>query len=214
MLRLLESKRPIRKTTEPQGSPRVSAFDVLGAIIGQPDSHSRVIFHRLRDAHPEIATICSHAKFQGKRATPVVEVRNLPLFAALLPSAAAAFRKELLEFAPEAADEFLDAGAILRERGCSQEQTSRLAPELGKDMWLVASSEGREITTADMQFGPEIRAVKQYHRVTDAKLIHDVFDSFRKRPLWQRVAADDAVTIQRHQLLADRGRGRKKQRIA
>ena len=127
------------------------------------------MFHRLRDAHPEIATICSHAKFPGKRATPVIEVRNLPLFAALLPSAAAAFRKELLEFAPEAANEFLDAEAILRERGCSQEQTSRLAPELGKDLLLVATSEGRLPPTEDKQFGPELRQVRQYHRLS---LIH------------------------------------------
>ena len=207
MLRLIESKRSIRKIADP---PRLAVYDVLGAITGQPDSHSRVIFQRLRDAHPEVAIVCRHAKMPGNRPTPVVEVRDVALLLALLPSAASAFRKELLEIAPE--DELLDAEAILRERGCSQEQVSRMSGELGKDLLLVAKSEGRKIPTADKQFGVEIRTVKQYHRGADAKLIDDVLESFRQRPLWQKIMANDPTTSQRQQLLAEHGRGRKKQR--
>ena len=133
----------------------------------------------------------------------------------MLPGrAASAFRQELLKIAPESADDLLDADAILRERGCSQEQISRLAGEFGKDIWLVASSEGRDIPTKDQQFGTEIRDVKQYRRMADAKLIDDVLASFRQRPLWHRVVANDPTTLQRQQLLAEQGRGRKKQRIA
>lgn len=212
MLRLLENKRSIRKTADPL---RLSVYDVLGAIIGKSDNHSRVMYQRLREAHPEVAMVCCHAKMPGNRPTPVVEVRDVALLVALLPSAASAFRKELLEIAPESADELLDAEAILRERGCSQEQTARLAGELGKDIWLVASSEGRDIPTADRQFGVETRAVKQYHRIADAKLIDDTLQSFRQRPLWQRVMANDPTTLRRQELLQEHGRGRrKKQRIA
>ena len=209
MLRLLESKRSIRKIADP---PRLAVYDVLGAITGQPDSHSRVIFQRLRDAHPEVAMVCRHAKMPGNRPTPVVEARDVALLLALLPSAASAFRKELLEIAPE--EELLDAAAILSEKGCSQEQIGRLAAELGKDLWLVAKSEARMVPTVAMQFGPETREIKQYSRVADAKLIDDVFQSFRQRPLFKRAAADDPTTLQRQQLLAEHGRGRKKQRTA
>ena len=211
MLRLLESKRSIRKLADPS---RLSVYDALSAITGQPNSHSRVMFQRLREAHPEIAMICCYAKFPGGRggATPVLKVGDVALFLALLPSAASAFRKELLEIAPE--DELLDAEAILREKGCSQEQIGRMASELGKDLLLVARSEGRLPPTEDKQFGPELRQVRQYHRLADARFIHDVFQAFQERPLWQRVAANDPTTLQRQQLLAEHGRGRKKQRTA
>ena len=61
-------------------------------------------------------------------------------------------------------------------------------------------------------FGSETREIKQNRRVADAKLIQDVFHSFRERPLWQRVAADDQTTIQRQKLLMGQGRGRKRRR--
>ena len=157
--------------------------------------------------------VCLHAKMPGNRPTPVVEVRDVALLLALLPSAASAFRKELLEIAPE--DELLDAEAILRERGCNQEQVSRMSGELGKDLLLVAKSEGRQPSTEDKQFGTEVRAVRQYRRLADAKLIDDVLQSFRERPLWERAVANDTVTAQRQQLLEEQGRGRrKKQRTA
>ena len=147
---------------------------------------------------------------RGQRDTPVADTRTIALFIALLPGrAASAFRKELLEN-PGCADEYLDAEAILRERGCTQEQLGRLAGEFGKDLWLVARSEARQIPTKEKQFGPETREIKQYRRVADAKLIEDVFQSFRDRPLWQRVAVDDPVTAQRQQLLEEHGRGRKR----
>jgi hypothetical protein len=175
-------------------------------------SHTR---KRLEDAFPEVGSLFTKFKFpgRGQRDTPVADTRNIAFFIAMLPGrAASAFRKELLEIAPE--DELLDAEAILRERGCNQEQIDRMAGELGKDIWLVANREGRTITTADKQFGVETRAVKQYHRNADAKLIDDVLESFRQRPLWQKVMANDPTTLQRQQLLAEHGRGRKKQRIA
>jgi hypothetical protein len=213
MLSLLESKRSIRKM--PSNPAMISMYDALGAITGYTDNHSRVMFQRLRDAHPEIATVCRHEKFPGQRATPVVEIRNIAMILALLPSAASQFRKELLDIAPESPEELLDAAAILSERGCSQEQIGRLAGELGKDLWLVAKSEARMVPTVAMHFGPETREIKQYSRVADAKLIDDVFQSFRQRPLFKRAAADDPTTLQRQQLLAEQGRGRsKKQRTA
>ena len=212
MLRLLESKRSIRKMGNPT---RISVYDALSAITGYKDNHSRVMFQRLRDAHPQITTVCCHEKFPGQGATPVVEVRNIVMLLALLPSAASLFRVELLEVAPSSLQEFMDAEAVLRERGCNQKQIARLAGELGKDLLLVTRSEEQQPPTCEKQFGPETREIRQYHRVADAKLIDDVFESFRKRPLWQSVTANDPITLHRQQLLAEQGRGRsKKQRIA
>ena len=216
MLQLLQSRRPIRKTAE--NPPRISVYDVFGSLTGYTPNNCVNLWQRLTDQFPDATTVCSKFKFpgRGQRDTPVADTRTIALFIAMLPGrAASAFRKELLEIAPESADEFLDAETILRERGCSQEQICRMAGELGRDMWLVANSEGQEIPTADKQFGPEVRAVKQYHRIADAKLIDDTLHSFRQRPLWQRVVADDPTTLRRQELLQEHGRGRcKKQRIA
>jgi hypothetical protein len=213
MLQLLESRRPIRKTAG--SSPRVSIIDVVASVTGFSSNVASNTTQRLKEAHPEITSDWCSFKFpgRGQHDTAVADTRNIALVIAMLPGrAASAFRKELLEIAPE--DELLDAEAILRERGCNQEQIDRMAGELGKDIWLVANREGRTITTADKQFGVETRAVKQYHRNADAKLIDDVLESFRQRPLWQKVMANDPTTLQRQQLLAEHGRGRKKQRIA
>ena len=166
---------------------------------------------RLKEAFPEVGSLLSSHRFpgRGQRDTPVADIRAITLIIAMLPGKMASkFRRELLQN-PECSNEYLDAEAILRERGCNKEQTSRLAGELGKDLWLVAKSEAREIPTTDKQFGLETRAVKQYHRLADAKLIDDVVESFRKRPLWHSVAGEDPKTLQRQHLLAEQGRGRK-----
>jgi len=108
--------------------------------------------------------------------------------------------------------EFLDAETILRDRGCTPPQIGRLSGELGRDLLLVARGESHEPDTIDAHFGPEMRQVRQYSRVADAKLIDDVVESFRKRPVWRHVMENDPTTRQRQQLLAEEGRGRKRRR--
>ena len=210
MLKLLESK--CGKIPAVPGSPtQISVYDALGGLVEYTRHHS-MLLGRLCHHHPDLRLACSRFKFpgQGQRDTPVADVRVIAVMVAILPGKAAAkFRKELLE-CPEAADEFLDAAAILQERGCTQAQINHLAGELGKDLWLVAQSEARQVPTSKKRFGPETSEIKQYRRVADAKLVQDVFQSFRQRPLWQRVAADDQTSIQRQQLLAEQGRGRKR----
>ncbi len=214
-MQLLETRRAIRRMDDPM---RVSVIDVVGAVTGYPQEQSSGMFRGLLDAYTELSAFSTYAKFpgRGQRETPVADTRTIALFIAMLPGKRASkFRKELLGIAPESAQELLDAEAILRERGCGQEQIARLAGELGKDLLLVARSEGQQPPTMDRQFGPELRQIRQYHRFADARLIDDVFQSFRERPLYKRVATEDPVTLQRQQLLAEQGRGRaKKQRTA
>ncbi len=204
-----DSVQQVRKTAE--SPPRVSVYDVLGVVTGCTSDRYSLIFSRLCEQFPEVRSFCSNFKFpgRGQRDTPVVDTRAIAIILATLGRAASQFRKEILEN-PGCADEFLDAEAILRERGCNQEQICRLAGEFGKDLFLVARSESREIPTMEKQFGPETREIKQYRRLADARFIDDVFRSFRQRPLYKRVAADDPVTMQRQQLLAEHGRGRKR----
>ena len=121
------------------------------------------------------------------------------------------FRRELVEN-PSWADEFLDAETILRDRGCTPPQIGRLSGELGRDLLLVARGESREPETIDAHFGTELQQVRQYSRVADAKLIDDVVESFRKRPIWRQVMEDAPTTRQRQQLLTEEGRGRKRLR--
>ena len=211
MLKLLESKCNIRVV--PSNPTQISVHDALRGLAEYSRNQS-VLLDRIYQQHPDLKLACSRFKFpgQGQRDTPVADVRIIAVMVAILPGRAAArFRKELAEH-PDAADEFLDAAAILQERGCTQEQISHLAGEFGKDLWLVAKNEAREIPTAEARFGSETREIKQYRRVADAKLIQDVFQSFRERSLWHRAGVDDYATTQRQELLAEQGRGRKRRR--
>jgi hypothetical protein len=107
-------------------------------------------------------------------------------------------------------DEYVDAAGILRERAYTEEQIPRLAGELGKDLKMVASSEGREAQGSEQEFGSDRRQVGLYHRVRDASLIENVLATFRERPLHARVmnGLPDPTALRRANLLSTRGRGR------
>jgi len=81
----------IRKTDEtPQ---RVSAYDVINIVTASEQAY--VIFHRLKEEHPEVLSIFTNFQFegQGQRPTPVVDARGLVTLLNLLPGhKAAAFR--------------------------------------------------------------------------------------------------------------------------
>ena len=198
---------PFRKTTLP---PRVSVYDVIGAVTGYRSETRNVLFQRIRRHLPELA--CTFVKFpgRGQRATPVVDNTTLLRIIAAIPgTAASTFRQHFMDSGMG-----IDAEGILREHGCDPAQIGQLAGELGRDLILVSESENREKNPlAEAMFGPDLRMVRQYHRVVDARLIQDVLRSFYKRQLWQRVASDDNVTVRRMQLLDVHGRGRKRQRV-
>ena len=55
----------IRKT--PETPPRVSVYDVIGAITGLPtSSNCSQVWTRLKERHPEVVTICDDFKFRGQ----------------------------------------------------------------------------------------------------------------------------------------------------
>lgn len=80
----------IRRTTDTP--PKISVYDILSAVTGQPFEHSHVIFSRLQDAYPELRTKCSEFKFpgRGQRFTPVTNARGFVLIVNLLPGHRAA----------------------------------------------------------------------------------------------------------------------------
>jgi prophage antirepressor-like protein len=108
------------------------------------------------------------------------------------------------------ADQYVDADAILRERGHGAHQTSRLAGELGKDLKLIARSEERQEVSCEGQFGADRRQLGLYHRVKDAPLIEAALSSFKQRDLYRRVVAGqpDPDRARREELLDQQGRGR------
>ncbi len=111
----------------------------------------------------------------------------------------------------ETMDQYVDAATILRERACTEEQIARLAGELGKDLKMVAESEGHGGDQSNEQeFGTHRHQVGLYHRVRDAGLIGDVLSSFKHRPLYSRVMAGepDPIASRRRNLLSSQGRGR------
>ena len=81
----------MRKTNEtPQ---RVSIYDVINIVTASEQAH--VVFHRLKEGHPEFLTFCKNFQFegQGQRPTPVVDAKGLVTLLNLLPGhKAAAFR--------------------------------------------------------------------------------------------------------------------------
>ena len=213
MLKLLESYRPIRKTEGAQ--PKVSVSDVLGAISGYRPCDGHSLWRMLCQRHPDLVTLAGAHKFpgQGQRHTPVIDVSAVAVLAALVQGKVAAQRRrEMLAAEPQAVqNEMLDAESLLRERGYNSQECSRLAAELGRDLRLVAASEGREIHTTERHYGPDVRHVAVFPR-SDGRLIEDVLSSFRERPLYQRVMASEPITQQRWQVLQAMGRGRARSR--
>ena len=110
----------------------------------------------------------------------------------------------------ETMDQYVDAATILRERAYTEDQIARMAGELGKDLKMVADSEGRAAQSNEQDFCLERHQVGLYHRVRDASLIEDVLTSFKDRPLYARVMAGepDPIAARRAHLLHTRGRGR------
>ena len=110
----------------------------------------------------------------------------------------------------ESTDQFVDAAAILRERAHTEEQISRLAGELGKDLKMVAESESGSQQSNEQSFGSDRHQVGLYHRIRHAGLIEDVLASFKQRALYTRVMNDqpDPIAARRQSLLDSHGRGR------
>ena len=110
----------------------------------------------------------------------------------------------------ETVDQYVDAATILLERPYTEDQIARMAGELGKDLKMVADSEGRPAQGNEQEFGIDRHQVGLYHRVRDASLIEDVLASFKNRPLYSRVMAGepDPIASRRQNLLNDQGRGR------
>ena len=89
------SVRALRKTAE--DPPRVSVYDLIGAVTGQTTNARGVIYTRLVENFPEVSTYCCAFKFQGRgqQLTPVTCARGAVLIVMLLPGRAAAHvRKE------------------------------------------------------------------------------------------------------------------------
>ena len=107
-------------------------------------------------------------------------------------------------------EHYVDAEGILRERAYTEEQISRLAGELGKDLKLVAASEERQPESREQIFGHDQKRVGLYHRVKDASLIEAVLSSFKRRTLYTRVmeGQPDPVRARREGYLDSNGRGR------
>ena len=297
-----DSVQQIRKTAE--SPPRISVYDVLGAVTGYARDDRSQLFHRLCQQFPEVLTICQDFKFSGKgqRQTPVTDAEGITQIIMLLPGRAAAIARQsaanvvvrylggdvslvreimanrnmqaelepdhpasifgqsvkqgpspyeiemarntrmqglaaayqlaqainstsqdrvrveaqkaiddMLLPAGDKIDQYIDAAGILQERAHTEDQIDRLAGELGKDLKMVAESEGRSSQSNEQHFGHHDR--KQtglYHRVKDARLIEDVLASFKLRPLYERVmtGVPDPIASRRHNLLSTQGRGR------
>ena len=59
-----DSIQRVRRTAETP--PRVSVYDVLGAITGYAPEDRHKLFQRLCDQFPEVRTICTNFKFPGR----------------------------------------------------------------------------------------------------------------------------------------------------
>ena len=82
----------VRKTLTPGSPPKVSVYDLIEAVTGQPTTSARIIFVRIVAANPEVNTMCINFKFpgRGQRPTPVTDARGVVTILNLLPGRAAA----------------------------------------------------------------------------------------------------------------------------
>ncbi len=85
-----DSVQGVRKTAEEP--PRVSVYDVLGAMTGYAPNNCVNLWRRLCESFPEVTTPCSNFKFPGKgqRDTPVTDAEGIITIIMLLPGRAAA----------------------------------------------------------------------------------------------------------------------------
>jgi hypothetical protein len=85
-----DSVTKIRKTVEEP--PRVSVYDVLQLVTGCGANCCNIVFQRLSDSYPEVATKCSNFKFSGRgqRDTPVIDAAGIIEIIMILPGKAAA----------------------------------------------------------------------------------------------------------------------------
>ena len=60
-----DSVQRIRKTAE--SPPRVSVYDVLGAVTRYPDDQSRGLYRRMLETYPEVGAFCTYFKFPWER---------------------------------------------------------------------------------------------------------------------------------------------------
>ena len=82
--------RTVRKTTETP--PRVSVYDLIEIVTGQPAKAASMIFRRLIQEHPEVTTRCGNLQFpgSGQKPTPVTDARGVVIILNLLPGHRAA----------------------------------------------------------------------------------------------------------------------------
>ena len=80
----------IRKTAE--DPPKISILDVISTITGLETNGSSVVYTRLKEDFPEVATKSSHFKFpgRGQRDTPVTDAHGITEIVMLLLGKAAA----------------------------------------------------------------------------------------------------------------------------
>ena len=89
-----DSVHSIRKTAEIP--PRVSVYDVLGALTGYTSDNRDKLFQRLGEQFPEVRTLCTYFKFpgRGQRTTPVTDAEGITQIIMLLPGRAAAIARQ------------------------------------------------------------------------------------------------------------------------
>ena len=89
-----DSVQRVRKTAE--CPPRVSVYDVLGAITGYAPEDRHKLFQRLCEQFPEVRAICTNFKFpgRGQRDTPVTDAEGITQIIMLLPGRAAAIARQ------------------------------------------------------------------------------------------------------------------------
>ena len=88
------SVQGIRKTAEVP--PRVSVYDVLGALTGYTSAQYNHLFSRLTQQYPEILALCTNFKFtgRGQRDTPVTDAEGIIQIIMLLPGRTAAMARQ------------------------------------------------------------------------------------------------------------------------
>ena len=89
-----DAVQQIRKTAE--SPPRVSVYDVLGAVTGYTPNNCVNLWQRLSEQFPEVTTQSSIFKFSGRgqRETPVTDAEGITQIIMLLPGRAAAIARQ------------------------------------------------------------------------------------------------------------------------
>jgi len=190
-----DSVQGVRKTAEEP--PRVSVYDVLGAMTGYAPNNCVNLWRRLCESFPEVTTVCSNFKFPGKgqRDTVVTDAEGIAQIIMLLPGRSAA---RVRQSAANVVVRYLGGDlSLVREVVQNNQLQDQLEPE------HPASLFGQSVRDASASAASAARDARMKTLATAFQLAQSIGSSSQDRLRAEAQRAIDEVLLPQGDALGD-----------